>query len=335
MCEIQKTLTRLIILFILGSFAVLLPESGFASQRIDDGYISIPPEQLYLQGMKYMAKEPMEADSAMMCYLAIITNQPKLGEEDIEVLIKAYINAAFIYNIEANDLKQAYLYLKKALALAEKHNCNGLKPYIYMNIADALQGYDEMLAGPDQITPNNRDIVKNNISAFEYAVEAEEFELALAALYNIILSSEPKDLKELTRLYGNIRNPLSTRGSGSTMVYIDSLIGVAHAMANKDYINMAEKLEQLMELPLPENIQVRMRPVFLWQTHYMYGIAKLEAGATDNGFRILTDILEDLYARNDIRGQLAVLSSLSKYSDVYGNKDFLLQECCCYQAVCQ
>lgn len=147
------------------------------------------PELMAL-GQKYL-QEKMEVDNALVCYSIVSgrENDKKLSHEMMHLVARAKNNLGYIYGAHYYDYPKSYENLNRAIQLSEEYGFDDIASYAYMNLASTMNGRNDLF-GDDSFST---EVFENTKLAFNKAVQAKEWNVAVTCLFNALAMMNEND----------------------------------------------------------------------------------------------------------------------------------------------
>lgn len=147
------------------------------------------PELMAL-GQKYL-QEKLEVDSALVCYSIVSgrENDKKLSHEMMHLVARAKNNLGYIYGAHYYDYPKSYENLNRAIQLSEEYGFDDIASYAYMNLASTMNGRNDLF-GDDSFST---EVFENTKLAFNKAVQAKEWNVAVTCLFNALAMMNEND----------------------------------------------------------------------------------------------------------------------------------------------
>lgn len=140
---------------------------------------------------QYFLQEKMMVDSALVCY-SIVSNREhdkKLNREELHLIARAKNNLGYIYGAHYYDYPKSYENLNRAIQLSEEYGFDDISSYAYMNLASTMNGRNELF-GDDSFST---EVFENTKLAFNKAVQAKEWNVAVTCLFNALAMMNEND----------------------------------------------------------------------------------------------------------------------------------------------
>lgn len=140
---------------------------------------------------QYFLQEKMMVDSALVCY-SIVSNREhdkKLNREELHLIARAKNNLGYIYGAHYYDYPKSYENLNRAIQLSEEYGFDDIASYAYMNLASTMNGRNELF-GDDSFST---EVFENTKLAFNKAVQAKEWNVAVTCLFNALAMMNEND----------------------------------------------------------------------------------------------------------------------------------------------
>lgn len=140
---------------------------------------------------QYFLQEKMMVDSALVCY-SIVSNREhdkKLNREVLHLIARAKNNLGYIYGAHYYDYPKSYENLNRAIQLSEEYGFDDIASYAYMNLASTMNGRNDLF-GDDSFST---EVFENTKLAFNKAVQAKEWNVAVTCLFNALAMMNEND----------------------------------------------------------------------------------------------------------------------------------------------
>ena len=140
---------------------------------------------------QYFLQEKMMVDSALVCY-SIVSNREhdkKLNREVLHLIARAKNNLGYIYGAHYYDYPKSYENLNRAIQLSEEYGFDDISSYAYMNLASTMKGRNDLF-GDDSFST---EVFENTKMAFNKAVQAKEWNVAVTCLFNALAMMNEND----------------------------------------------------------------------------------------------------------------------------------------------
>ena len=151
---------------------------------------SLSTTELMARGQYFLQKKMM-VDSALVCY-SIVSNREhdkKLNREVLHLIARAKNNLGYIYGAHYYDYPKSYENLNRAIQLSEEYGFDDIASYAYMNLASTMNGRNDLF-GDDSFST---EVFENTKLAFNKAVQAKEWNVAVTCLFNALAMMNEND----------------------------------------------------------------------------------------------------------------------------------------------
>ena len=139
--------------------------------------------ELMLRGQDFLQNKGW-ADSAMVCY-SIVANRAQdnnLESKEMNQIARALNNLGYIYATYYYDFQKAYENLNKSMELSKLYGFDNNLAYSYLNMASIIDSRNWLFAN-DALSTETLD---NTKLAFDFAVKAKEWNVAVTSIYNML-----------------------------------------------------------------------------------------------------------------------------------------------------
>lgn len=286
---------------------------ALATLSVSEGYDSlsrIASAQLLESGRHHF--EQREAAEALACF-AIVSEryQEQMGDEEVQLCIRAMNNCACVYKYFYFDYLQAYEYFVKAYDLCEQHKFDEFLPVIMVNLGDLLNDYGTNY-GSEALSDQARQIFSE---CMDYAVETKNWELMTTAFFNLSNQNYDLDLSRYSVLF-NSDIPASTPDLAFARLQYDGIREIQHHnyAAARHYFEQQPSAVSTKWAPERDTLATLLNIAYTYEQEHDYDHAMdylLQAldlsdrhGITDHSAGIC-DMLGKLYAQ---RGDSAMAS---------------------------
>ena len=171
-------------------------------------------DTLFNRGVAYTLRQPVQPDSAMICYMAVIQRLDTVtNRADMLSIAKSCINVAHVYTTVYKQTGHAYQYLRLAEKICLANDFNDIIPYVYLNMGVNVSGEEKLKSSyvPGAESDNAFGYLKQ---AYENAERVDNYEAMAFAVYNMIgdFSLSPRVLTYVNRyLKADIPSTVPTR----------------------------------------------------------------------------------------------------------------------------
>ena len=146
-------------------------------------WVKVSTEDLMRRGQDYLQNKGW-VDSAMVCY-SIVADRAKdnsLENKEIYQIARALNNLGYIYATYYYDFQKAYENLNKSMELSKLYGFDNNLAYSYLNMASIFDNRNRLFANDALST----EALDNTKLAFDFAVKAQEWNVAVTSIYNML-----------------------------------------------------------------------------------------------------------------------------------------------------
>ena len=146
-------------------------------------WVKVSTEELMRRGQDYLQNRGW-VDSAMVCY-SIVANRVQnnnLESKDKYQIARALNNLGYIYATYYYDFQKAYENLNKSMELSKLYGFDNNLAYSYLNMASIFDSRNRLFANDALST----EALDNTKLAFDFAVKAKEWNVAVTSIYNML-----------------------------------------------------------------------------------------------------------------------------------------------------
>ena len=139
--------------------------------------------ELMLRGQDFLQNKGW-VDSAMVCY-SIVANRAQdnnLESKEMYQIARALNNLGYIYATYYYDFQKAYENLNKSMELSKLYGFDNNLAYSYLNMASIFDSRNRLFANDALST----EALDNTKLAFDFAVKAKEWNVAVTSIYNML-----------------------------------------------------------------------------------------------------------------------------------------------------
>ena len=139
--------------------------------------------ELMLRGQDFLQNKGW-ADSAMVCY-SIVANRAQdnnLESKEMNQIARALNNLGYIYATYYYDFQKAYENLYESMELSKLYGFDNNLAYSYLNMASIFDNRNRLFANDALST----EALDNTKLAFDFAVKAQEWNVAVTSIYNML-----------------------------------------------------------------------------------------------------------------------------------------------------
>ncbi len=158
-------------------------------------------EELMRRGQDFLQNKGW-VDSAIVCYSIVANRAQSDNQESMEMyqIATALNNLGYIYATYYYDYHKAYENLNQSMELSRRYGFDNNLAYAYLNMASIINARNSLYAGETF----SSDALDNTRLAFDVAVKAREWNVAVTSIYNMLeMMSNKNDIgliePELTR----------------------------------------------------------------------------------------------------------------------------------------
>ena len=139
--------------------------------------------ELMLRGQDFLQNKGW-VDSAMVCY-SIVANRihnNNLESKEMYQIARALNNIGYISATYYYDFQKAYENLNKSMELSKLYGFDNNLAYSYLNMASIFDNRNRLFANDALST----EALDNTKLAFDFAVKAQEWNVAVTSIYNML-----------------------------------------------------------------------------------------------------------------------------------------------------
>lgn len=139
--------------------------------------------ELMLRGQDFLQNKGW-VDSAMVCYSIVAgrAQNNNLESKEIYQIARALNNLGYIYATYYYDFQKAYENLNKSMELSKLYGFDNNLAYSYLNMASIFDNRNRLFANDALST----EALDNTKLAFDFAVKAQEWNVAVTSIYNML-----------------------------------------------------------------------------------------------------------------------------------------------------
>lgn len=146
-------------------------------------WVKISTEDLMRRGQDYLQNKGW-ADSAMVCY-TIVANRAQhtgLDSKEMDQIARALNNIGYIYAAYYYDYQKAYENVKRSMEISRQYGFDNNLAYAYINMASIIDNRNRLIS--DEVL--STEVLDNTRLAFDVAVKAREWNVAVTSVYNML-----------------------------------------------------------------------------------------------------------------------------------------------------
>ena len=170
-----------ILIMLLASVMMLDANAYNVNQH--NQWVKVSTEDLMRRGQDYLQNKGW-VDSAMVCY-SIVANRVQnnnLESKEKYQIARALNNLGYIYATYYYDFQKAYENLNKSMELSKLYGFDNNWAYSYLNMASIVDSRNRLFANDALST----EALDNTKLAFDFAVKAQEWNVAVTSIYNML-----------------------------------------------------------------------------------------------------------------------------------------------------
>ena len=174
---------NLVILLILVLVAVTMRGANAYNVGQYNSMARYSTDELMRRGQDYLQNKGW-ADSAMVCY-SIVASRIQFKNQDnrqMYQIASALNNVGYIYATYYYDYHKAYENLNQSMELSRRYGFDNNLAYAYLNMASIINARNSLYAGETF----SSDALDNTRQAFDVAVKAQEWNVAVTSIYNLL-----------------------------------------------------------------------------------------------------------------------------------------------------
>ena len=140
-------------------------------------------EELMHRGQDFLQNKGL-VDSAIVCYSIVAHRAQSENQESKEMyqIASALNNLGYIYATYYYDYHKAYENLNQSMELSRRYGFDNNLAYAYLNMASIINARNSLYAGETF----SSDALDNTRQAFDVAVKAQEWNVAVTSIYNLL-----------------------------------------------------------------------------------------------------------------------------------------------------
>ncbi len=163
--------------------SVMMLDANAYNVNQHNQWVKVSTEDLMRRGQDYLQNRGW-VDSAMVCY-SIVANRVQnnnLESKDKYQIARALNNLGYIYATYYYDFQKAYENLNKSMELSKLYGFDNNLAYSYLNMASIFDSRNRLFANDALST----EALDNTKLAFDFAVKAKEWNVAVTSIYNML-----------------------------------------------------------------------------------------------------------------------------------------------------
>ena len=163
--------------------SVMMLDANAYNVNQHNQWVKVSTEDLMRRGQDYLQNKGW-VDSAMVCY-SIVANRVQnnnLESKEKYQIARALNNLGYIYATYYYDFQKAYENLNKSMELSKLYGFDNNLAYSYLNMASIFDSRNRLFANDALST----EALDNTKLAFDFAVKAKEWNVAVTSIYNML-----------------------------------------------------------------------------------------------------------------------------------------------------
>ena len=170
-----------ILIMLLVSVMMLVANAYNVNQH--NQWVKVSTEELMRRGQDYLQNRGW-VDSAMVCYSIVAgrAQNNNLESKEIYQIARALNNIGYISATYYYDFQKAYENLNKSMELSKLYGFDNNLAYSYLNMASIFDNRNRLFANDALST----EALDNTKLAFDFAVKAREWNVAVTSIYNML-----------------------------------------------------------------------------------------------------------------------------------------------------
>ena len=174
--------------------SVMMLDANAYNVNQHNQWVKVSTEELMRRGQDYLQNKGW-VDSAMVCY-SIVANRihnNNLESKEMYQIARALNNIGYISATYYYDFQKAYENLNKSMELSKLYGFDNNLAYSYLNMASIFDNRNRLFANDALST----EALDNTKLAFDFAVKAQEWNVAVTSIYNMLDMIHDKGEAEL------------------------------------------------------------------------------------------------------------------------------------------
>ena len=174
---------NLVILLILVLVAVTMRGANAYNVGQYNSMARYSTDELMRRGQDYLQNKGW-ADSAMVCY-SIVASRIQFKNQDnrqMYQIARALNNIGYIYAAYYYDYQKAYENVKRSMEMSKQYGFDSNLAYAYINMASIIVNRNRLIS--DEVLTT--EALDNTRLAFDVAVKAGEWNVAVTSIYNML-----------------------------------------------------------------------------------------------------------------------------------------------------
>ena len=174
---------NLVILLILVLVAVTMRGANAYNVGQYNSMARYSTDELMRRGQDYLQNKGW-ADSAMVCY-SIVASRIQFKNQDnrqMYQIARALNNIGYIYAAYYYDYQKAYENVKRSMEISRQYGFDNNLAYAYINMASIIDNRNRLIS--DEVL--STEVLDNTRLAFDVAVKAREWNVAVTSVYNML-----------------------------------------------------------------------------------------------------------------------------------------------------
>lgn len=174
---------NLVILLILVLVAVTMRGANAYNVGQYNSMARYSTDELMRRGQDYLQNKGW-ADSAMVCY-SIVASRIQFKNQDnrqMHQIARALNNIGYIYAAYYYDYQKAYENVKRSMEISRQYGFDNNLAYAYINMASIIDNRNRLIS--DEVL--STEVLDNTRLAFDVAVKAREWNVAVTSVYNML-----------------------------------------------------------------------------------------------------------------------------------------------------
>ena len=174
---------NLVILLILVLVAVTMRGANAYNVGQYNSMARYSTDELMRRGQDYLQNKGW-ADSAMVCYTIVANRAQHTGLDSKEMyqIARALNNIGYIYAAYYYDYQKAYENVKRSMEISRQYGFDNNLAYAYINMASIIDNRNRLIS--DEVL--STEVLDNTRLAFDVAVKAREWNVAVTSVYNML-----------------------------------------------------------------------------------------------------------------------------------------------------
>lgn len=296
---------------------IIVSEGGRSAERFRRYLQTLTTDSIFRIGTTYIETPPYKPDSALMCYMTVISRVDDSGGDTVAMnaIAKSYVNTAYIYSSVFNDYSEAYSNLKKAEKICVDNGLDKVLAHVYhgMGTANGSERSMNSSGGPEASSPESFELFKK---AFDLGEKSGYYGIMGYSLFSMVALPDAFNMPEV-KSYVERYLDADIPDTEITKEYFMLLARGVKAYVERRPDEARVYFNELDSMDVPVNTaSIIMRDY----GRFLIGLTYETSGFPEKTDSILHTLWDDARASGDYGSEMSMAGNLYLFYKRHGNE---------------